>query len=102
MERNICILGDSITWGVSDNEKGGWVSRLWLDSENNKNKEVDIYIYNLGIPGDITTYLLDRMVIECNARAADTIIVAIGINDTAFVNSDKPRTEIDWFRWPIL
>ncbi len=32
---NICIFGDSITYGAFDTEKGGWVNRLhlYLDSK---------------------------------------------------------------------
>lgn len=49
----ICIFGDSITWGASDFEKGGWANRLrnYLEHKDKGDK-----IYNLGIGGD-TTYI---------------------------------------------
>lgn len=41
----ICIFGDSITWGTSDSEKGGWVERLKVYF----GEKYDIDVYNLGV-----------------------------------------------------
>ena len=46
----ICVFGDSITWGASDYEKGGWVERLKTYLMKNKN---DVDVYNLGVSGEI-------------------------------------------------
>ena len=57
MEQTICIFGDSIAWGASDLEFGGWVARLrnYLETE-----KYDSSIYNCSISGDSTQDLLKR------------------------------------------
>ncbi len=94
MEKNICVFGDSITWGASDKEYGGWFNRLSLYYKNNSPE--DIYLYNLGIPGDTTKELVLRLDNECKFRNPTSIIIAIGINDTALTN-DYPSTSYDKF-----
>ncbi|HNY36011.1 MAG TPA: GDSL-type esterase/lipase family protein [Candidatus Pacearchaeota archaeon] len=81
----ICIFGDSIAWGASDYEKGGWADRLknYLMTE-------DIDVYNLGISGDTTEELLKRFAVETEARKPDIIIFAIGINDSLSIKENKP------------
>jgi lysophospholipase L1-like esterase len=80
---NICIFGDSIVWGASDYQKGGWVERLktyYIESQD------DVDVYNLGISGDNTDDLLKRFKAEAIAREADLIIFAIGVNDSQYSN----------------
>ncbi len=83
----ICIFGDSIAWGASDSEKGGWVERLKVFMGENYNSDV----YNLGISGDKTPNILKRFKLEAKARtkeAEDVVFIfAIGINDSCFVRS---------------
>lgn len=81
---NICIFGDSITWGAYDPQNGGWVNRL---RNNFEAQDKDIDIYNLGISGDSTTDLLERIEIEAKSREANIIVFAIGVNDTQFIHS---------------
>ena len=83
----ICIFGDSIAWGASDFEKGGWVERLKvLMSEN-----YDSDVYNLGVSSENTQTILHRFESETRARieeAEDVILIfAIGINDSYFIHS---------------
>jgi lysophospholipase L1-like esterase len=94
MEKNICVFGDSITWGACDKEYGGWFNRLCLYNENNSTE--DIYLYNLGIPGDTTKELVLRLDNECKFRSPTSIMIAIGINDTALTNN-YPSTSYDKF-----
>ncbi len=84
----ICIFGDSITWGARDPEGGGWASRLrnYFESKNG-----DVDVYNLGISGDTTTDLLDRIEAEARAREPNIIVLAIGINDAQFLHSTNGR-----------
>lgn len=91
----ILIFGDSITYGAWD-KKGGWVQRLreFLDEKTLSNPDVYYLIYNLGISGNITEYLLERFEFETNQRLKDKakdeeiiIIFEIGGNDSAFVHS---------------
>lgn len=75
----ICIFGDSIAWGASDYEKGGWVERLkayFLEQTD------DVSVYNLGISGDTAAGVLARFEREAKTRIADIIVFAVGINDS--------------------
>lgn len=86
--KDICItvFGDSITYGMWDKECGGWVNRLrTLLEQDDQNYYT---VYSLGIPGDTSTNVLDRMEKEMNARFnpyfENIIIFAIGINDSIY------------------
>jgi lysophospholipase L1-like esterase len=79
----ICIFGDSIVWGASDCEKGGWADCL-----KNHLMDDDIDVYNLGISGDTTEDLLKRFDTEAGARNPDIIIFAIGINDSLSLDKE--------------
>jgi len=79
----ICIFGDSITWGASDSEKGGWVERLKVYF----GEKYDINVYNLGVSGDTTEDLLRRIENESKVREPNIIVFAIGTNDTQFIHS---------------
>ncbi len=81
---NILIFGDSITWGAYDPEQGGWATRLrnYFEAQDN-----DVDVYNLGISGDTTADLLERIEIEAKSREPNLIIFAIGINDAQFIHS---------------
>lgn len=93
---NICIFGDSITWGAYDPEGGGWATRLRNYFEA-KNEDIDVY--NLGISGDSTADLLNRIEAEAKSREPDFIVFAIGINDAQFIHSsNSPRISTDEFR----
>ena len=65
---NVLIFGDSITWGAYDPEQGGWATRLRNYFEE---KDNDIDVYNLGISGDTTADLLERIEIEAKSRVCD-------------------------------
>ena len=96
MEQTICIFGDSIAWGAWDPENGGWVVRLRRYFEMN---DYNIAVYNQGIAGDSTEDLLKRFKGECIAREPQTIIFAIGINDSQCINSkDNPRVSLEKFQ----
>jgi lysophospholipase L1-like esterase len=88
MERNLLVFGDSIVYGSCDKE-GGWVNRLrmFLDADNDSNSSV----YNLGISGNDTENLLERIekeIVDRFDEDEDTIIIiSIGINDSQFVHS---------------
>jgi len=81
---NICIFGDSITWGAYDPQNGGWVNRLknYFEEQGEDND-----VYNLGVSGDSTTDLFERIEIETKSREANLIIFAIGVNDAQFIHS---------------
>jgi len=101
MEKIINVFGSSIAWGACDNEMGGWVNRLriYLFNEDEKYSE----IYNLGVSGDNSEELLKRFSVENEARQPDIIMIAIGMNDSQYVNSkDNPRVSLEKFESNLL
>src|SRR3989344_4585662 len=80
MEKTICIWGDSDTWGAFDYEGGGWVERLKKYFWGHKDFTT---VYNLGVDGDTSRRVLKRFDAEAATREPDTIIFAIGVNDSA-------------------
>ena len=100
----ICIFGDSITWGAYDPKYGGWATRLRnyfesADSPPYFREAGDVDVYNLGIPGDTTAGLLNRIEVEAKSREPNLIMFAIGINDAQFIQSvNSLRTPLDAFQ----
>lgn len=93
---NICIFGDSITWGANDYEKGGWAERLKSYCME-KYEEIDVY--NLGVSGDNTNDVVRRFEKEAIEREPNLIIFAIGINDSQYVKErDNYRVGEDQFQ----
>ena len=85
----IIVFGDSITYGAWDKE-GGWVARLrrFIDE---KYPEQHI-TYNLGISGDTSKDVLERVELEAKRRIFEKsplIIFQIGINDSAILSSKR-------------
>lgn len=59
----------------------------------------DIDVYNLGISGDTTADLLNRIEVETKSREPNLIIFAIGINDAQFIHSTNGlRVSLDEFK----
>lgn len=92
----VLVFGDSIAQGFWDSE-GGWVERLrrhydslaLRDLRSNKQPE----IFNLGVSGDKTPNLLERIELETKVRKWPgdpiTVILAIGTNDELFENKKQ-------------
>jgi lysophospholipase L1-like esterase len=97
---NIIVFGDSITFGMYDDE-GGWVDRLkkHLLKISIENKlEHDLKVYNLGISGDTSEQFLKRFDQEIEPRnwvdQETIIIVSFGLNDSILINK-KNKVPID-------
>lgn len=75
----IGVWGDSITYGACDSEALGWVGRLRKSFIKND----DTSVHNFGVCGDTTEGLLKRFQVEADAIKPDSIIFAIGINDSS-------------------
>lgn len=97
---NILVFGTSITYGCWDPE-GGWVQRLrkYVDRKNIQEKlglsGDEIYVYNLGISGDTTEWILQRFEFEAKQRDIEdegtVVIFQLGKNDALFNNkTGKP------------
>ena len=84
-KKDICIFGASITWGAYDPKNGGWATMIRNYYEEKDGRSV----YNLGICGDTTEGLLERLEIEALAREPNIILFAIGTNDTQFLKKEK-------------
>lgn len=98
-ETNILIFGDSIVYGAYDNEKAGWVNRLRILLEEEKDTYYNIF--NLGIPGNTTVDVIKRLKHECDIRcignSENIIIFAVGINDSQIYNR-KNNVQIETFK----
>ena len=99
MEYDILVFGDSIVYGACDYKMGGWVNRLRLYLESNK--ENDYVVFNMGIPGNVTSDVLKRFEKEMNVRYCvddnQIIILAVGINDTQIIN-DTQRVTLEEYK----
>ena len=82
----IVALGDSLVYGFGDPEGGGWVERLrrqWMADEHQAH-----VLYNLGIRGDRTFQVKNRLLEEfrnrgeLRNRVPDLIMLSVGINDS--------------------
>jgi lysophospholipase L1-like esterase len=100
----ILIFGDSIAWGAWD-IKGGWANRLRseLDKSELGRPDKHIQAYNLGISGDTSGGVLERLENEIKARIPASkeisIIISIGANDTQYIKSEnRVRTSPEKFR----
>lgn len=96
---NILIFGDSIAWGASDIESGGWVERLKVHFFQN---EEDIDVYNLGVSGEKSGDVLKRFESEAIVRDPDMIIFAVGINDSCLSEKGTRIVEAAVFRENIV
>jgi len=93
----LLIFGASSTAGAWDNE-GGWANRLiaFLFQKVNADPNFYGFAYNLGISGDTTKDLLERMEFETKMRIKETeetvFIVDIGANDSCYEYAKKDFT----------
>ncbi|AFZ25231.1 lysophospholipase L1-like esterase [Cylindrospermum stagnale PCC 7417] len=96
----IIALGDSLVYGFGDPEKGGWVEQLrrwWMlpDSAGH-------VLYNLGVRGDRTQQVAQRLEVEfrhrgeLRNRVPDLIILSVGVNDSARLARADGRNYTDF------
>lgn len=89
-------FGHSVTYGFWDT-KGGWVQRLrkYLDERalEEQDEELVSEVYNLGISGEDSGDLLERIEEEFEAReweeAEQVILFQIGANDTQYIKEKE-------------
>lgn len=108
---DIFIFGDSITWGAYD-KKGGWADRIKQDFMKEKLEDMSsdrCLVYPLGIPGDTSAGLAERLEGEILPRKpygidpADIFIIAIGINDTRFsIRDNSQNIEVRKFQENLI
>jgi len=95
----IIAIGDSLVYGYGDMEGGGWVERLkrhWMYGEENH------VLYNLGIRGDRTSQVKERLAQEFKYRGElrnrypDLIILSVGVNDSPRLGRSEGRNLTDY------
>ena len=105
-QKKLIVMGDSGVYGWGDIEKGGWCERLrqkWLKENNGA------VIYPLGIRGDGLEKLAKRCKLEWECRGEtrrtvpDSLLINIGLNDTARVGrkDGRPQLSSDAFRYGL-
>ncbi len=88
----VLIFGDSITYGAYDSELGGWVDRLKAFLFGKRSAE-HYFVYNLGVSGDTTTEILERLEFETRQRVYENdfkntvFVFSIGVNDSSWMQS---------------
>lgn len=96
----IIALGDSLVYGFGDPEKGGWVEQLrrwWMLPDSSGH-----VLYNLGVRGDRTQQVAQRLEVEfrhrgeLRNRVPDLIILSVGVNDTARLARPNGRNHTDF------
>mgnify|MGYP001608754611 CR=1 FL=1 len=95
----ILVIGDSITYGAWDFEKGGWAQRLrlFLDRKVEEDNNKFFVTYVLGIDGHstedwlpiINSEIETRIKIARKYNESSIIIIALGANDALYVGSKK-------------
>jgi lysophospholipase L1-like esterase len=92
----ILCFGASLTYGSWDQE-GGWVDRLKRDMHRDTHEKEDgkYQVFNLGIGGDTSIDVLQRLEAETLARKAEDweylTVICVGINDTRIpAGVDRP------------
>lgn len=92
--QNICIFGDSVTWGPYLPFRVAWANLLRNHLE--KNAVDQFRVYDLGVDMDTTKDVLKRMDVEALARKPSIIVIAIGANDSLYrVSENNPETTLE-------
>jgi len=102
----LVALGDSLIYGYGDPEGGGWVERLrkqWMSPDTPGH-----VLYNLGVRGNRTMQVRDRLEQEFQHRGElknrlpDAVILSVGVNDSAKVQSPHGRNYTNFERFQTL
>jgi lysophospholipase L1-like esterase len=96
----LVVLGDSLIYGFGDPEGGGWVERLrrqWMHPDS-----AGHVLYNLGVRGDGVKQVQARLDQEfrhrgeLKNRVPDSIILSVGVNDSARLGRLNGRNYTDF------
>ena len=100
LPQRIVAVGASIVFGRVDPEHGGFMGRMkiWHEKFFTPNA-----VFNLGISGETSTMLLDRLHAELLVRKPNLIIISVGLNDVKRNGSlrSSPTTPTERFRQNI-
>ena len=96
----VVALGDSLVYGYGDFVGGGWVERLrrqWMSPQGEGH-----VLYNLGVRGDRTQQIVQRLEQEFSCRGElrnhvpDLILLSVGLNDSARVGKPDGKLFTDF------
>lgn len=97
LPKTIVAIGTSTLYGRVDPQGGGYIGRLrrWHEKNDPHNA-----VFNLGISGETTDEILERLIPECKIRKPDLIILTSGSNDTRRIGSknNPVTTSIQQFK----
>ncbi len=103
----VLIFGDSITYGEFDTQ-GGWAERLKVRYFERyvERPDADLpLVYNLGVAGDVTKRVTERLPGEVNARGSFwsgksnfALVFAIGVNDSLSREGEEFSTPAGYLR----
>jgi lysophospholipase L1-like esterase len=90
---NCLFFGDSIIYGEYDGLSGGWVDILkrYCHTRYHENAK-EVNVFNLGIGGETTDGLLNRLDVEAKARKSpleNVIFISYGANDLAIIDKKQ-------------
>ncbi|MEI6427247.1 MAG: GDSL-type esterase/lipase family protein [Pseudanabaena sp. ELA607] len=102
----VTAFGDSLIYGYGDGINGGWVEQLrrrWMATEPSH------VLYNLGVRGDTTAQVSQRLEAEFASRGElrhrqpDLILLSVGINDSPRLGkrTSKAMTDLERFKLEI-
>ncbi|RKR75338.1 GDSL-type esterase/lipase family protein [Frondihabitans australicus] len=90
-----CFVGDSLVVGVGDSSGLGWVGRI---GDAATAAGIPFTTYNLGVRGDTTAMVGDRILREIEPRLAAAtdarVVLSVGVNDTVEVDGLR-RASLD-------
>lgn len=93
MNTNYIIIGDSLTYGISDFESCGW-STMFKNYIVNKDdsKVCNNYVHIAAFPGATSSDILDKInsILQAfmHKEFSNTVILSIGVNDTQIFNGE--------------
>ena len=100
----VTAFGDSLIYGYGDPVNGGWVEQLrrqWMGKASGH------VLYNLGVRGDTTAHVNQRIEREFLLRGElrnkipDLMILSVGVNDSARVAKREGRSITSYDRFTL-
>ncbi|MBX3045789.1 MAG: hypothetical protein KF698_02205 [Anaerolineales bacterium] len=87
----IIFIGDSITEGAADHERGGWTRRLAARLPD------DWEAVHAGVGGDTIYLILDRLEQDALIYKPDILVLAVGINDSRRYTAGRYEVTLEDF-----
>lgn len=89
--KTIVFIGDSITEGAADHERGGWTRRL-ADT-----LPQDWEAVHAGVGGDTIYLILERLEQDALIYSPDILVLAVGINDSRRYTAGRYEVTLEDF-----